>query len=106
MLLPDTPLLEIFLRGSGVYLFIFILLRVVLRREAGTMGVTDLLVIVLVADAAQNAMASDYTSIPDGMVLIATLVFWSFALDWLGFHFRFIQRLVRPASLLLVRDGR
>src|SRR5205085_9001258 len=51
-------------------------------------------------------MASDYTSIPDGMVLIATLVFWSFALDWLGYHVRVIQRFVRPAPLLLVRDGR
>lgn len=55
MLIPDTPLLEIFLRGSIVYLALFFLLRVVLKRESGTLGITDLLVVVLIADAAQNA---------------------------------------------------
>ncbi len=55
--LPNTPLLEIFLRGSLTYLALFFLLRIVLKRESGGMGVTDLLVIVLIADAAQNAMA-------------------------------------------------
>ena len=63
---PDTPLLEIFVRGTIVYLAIFALLRFVLTRQSGNLGVTDLLVIVLIADAAQNAMASEYKSVPDG----------------------------------------
>jgi uncharacterized membrane protein YcaP (DUF421 family) len=70
-------------RGSTVYLTLFFLLRIVLRRESGGMGITDLLVIVLLADAVQNAMAGDYHSVPDGLLLGATLIFWSFALDWL-----------------------
>lgn len=52
--LPGTPLLEIFLKGTLVYLSLFLLLRVVLKRESGTVGVTDLLVVVLLADAAQK----------------------------------------------------
>src|SRR5436190_361643 len=38
---PDTPVLEIFLRGTLVYLALFALLRFVLKREAGTIGITD-----------------------------------------------------------------
>ncbi len=105
-LLPDTPLLEIFLRGSVVYLALFLLLRVVLKREGGALGVTDLLVVVLIADAAQNAMADDYTSIPDGLLLVATIIFWSHALNWLGYRFPRLQRFVRPGPLPLIRDGR
>ncbi len=105
-LLPDTPLLEIFLRGTLVYLALFFLLRVVLKRESGGVSITDLLVIVLIADAAQNAMADDYTSIPDGLLLVATIVFWSYALNWLGYHFPRIQRFVHPPALPLIRDGR
>lgn len=104
--LPDTPLLEIFLRGTLTYLALFFLLRIVLKRESGGMGVTDLLVIVLIADAAQNAMADDYTSILDGILLVATIIFWSHALNWLGFRFPAIQRLVHPRALPLMRDGR
>lgn len=106
MLIPDTPLLEIFLRGSIVYLALFFLLRVVLKRESGTLGITDLLVVVLIADAAQNAMADDYTSLPDGILLVATIIFWSHALNWLGYRFPRIQRLVHPDPLPLIRDGR
>ena len=104
--IPDTPIVEIFLRGSLVYLALFILLRLVLKREAGTVGIADLLVVVLIADAAQNAMADDYTSIPDGLLLVGTIVFWSYALNWLGYRFPRLQRLVHPPPLPLVRDGR
>ncbi len=104
--LPDTPVLEIFLRGSIVYLFLFLLLRIVLKREAGTLGMTDLLVVVLLADAAQNAMAGDYRSLPDGLLLVSTIVFWAFALNWLGYHIPAVNRFVHPPALRLIQNGR
>lgn len=105
MFTPDTPLLEIFIRGSVVYLVLFALLRFVLRREAGSVGITDLLVLVLLADATQNAMANDYTSITDGLILAITILGWSYALDWLGYRFPRVRRLIHPPALPLVRDG-
>jgi uncharacterized membrane protein YcaP (DUF421 family) len=106
ILVPTTPLLEIVLRGSLVYLALFGLLRLVLKREAGGLGVADLLVVVLLADASQNALVDDYASIPDGLLLVATLVFWSHALNWLGYRFPGAERVLRPDPLPLVRDGR
>lgn len=85
---PDVSVLEIFLRGSMMYLAIFFLLRIVLKRQAGTLGMTDLLLITLLADASQNAMAGEYKSVPDGMVLVGTIIFWNYALTGsaLDFH--------------------
>jgi len=99
-------LLEIVLRGTCVYLALFVLLRVVLKRETGGMSVTDLLVVVLIADAAQNAMAGDYTSVPDGLLLVATIIFWSYALNWLGHRFPRIERFIHPPPLPLIENGR
>lgn len=96
--------LEIILRGTVVYLFIFLIFRF-LRRGAGALGITDLLVVVLIADAAQNAMSSDYKSIPDGLILVSTIAFWDYLLDWLVHRFPLMQRLLRPAPLLLIKDG-
>jgi uncharacterized membrane protein YcaP (DUF421 family) len=104
--IPETPLLEIFIRGSLVYLGLFLLLRVLLKRESGTLGITDMLLVVLIADAAQNGMAHDYRSVPEGLFLVATIIFWSWVLNWLGHHFPFFQKLVKPRKLLLVKDGR
>ena len=102
---PDTPLLEIAVRGTVMYLALFVLLRLVLKRETGALGISDLLVVVLIADAAQNGLADDYRSIPDGLVLVATIVFWSWALNWLGYRFPVFQALVHPKPLPLVKDG-
>ncbi len=106
LFLPDTSPIEIFVRGTVMYMALFVLLRVVLKREAGAVGITDLLVVVLLADAAQNAMAAEYTSLPDGVLLVTTIVFWAYALNWLGFRVPLIQRLVHPRALPLVKDGR
>ena len=57
--LPDIPLIEIVLRGSIMYLSLFILLRIILKRQSGTLGITDLLLITLLADASQNGMAGE-----------------------------------------------
>jgi uncharacterized membrane protein YcaP (DUF421 family) len=105
LLVPSVSLLELVLRGSVVYLGILAVMRV-LRREAGELSTADLLVVVLVADAAQNAMASEYHSITEGAVLIATIFGWNYLLDWLGYRFAWVHALLHPAPLLLVRDGR
>ncbi len=76
-----------------------------LKREAGQLGITDLLVIVLIADAVQNAMADEYRSVTNGLILAATLVFWNWFLDVAAFRWRRVRRMVRPAPSLLVRDG-
>ncbi|HLO13346.1 MAG TPA: YetF domain-containing protein [Anaerolineales bacterium] len=104
--LPDTSLLEIILRGSIMYIALFAMLRIVLKRQTGTLGMTDLLLITLLADASQNAMAGEYTSIPDGIVLVGTIIFWNYAFDWLSFRSEWFSRLIEPPPLLLIRNGK
>ena len=102
---PDTSLAEIAVRGTLVYLLLFFILRY-LRREAGALGISDLLVVVLIADAAQNGMAGEYKSVTEGAALVGTIAAWDFFLDWLGFRFPAFGRLLRPAPLPLVQEGR
>ncbi len=102
----ETPVLEIFVRGSVMYIMLFLLLRLVLKRQAGAVGITDLLVIVLIADASQNAMTDDYKTLPDGILLVSTLIFWNYLLEWLGYHFPWFDKLISPSPLLLIKNGR
>jgi uncharacterized membrane protein YcaP (DUF421 family) len=98
--------LELVLRGTAVYWALFALFRFVLRRDAGTLGIPDLLLVVLVADAVQNAMAGGYRSIGEGLLLVATLAGWNWLLDWASFRWRWARRLSEPAPLVMVRRGR
>ena len=97
---------ELVVRGSLIYWFLFLIFRFVLRRDVGSIGVADVLLIVLVADASQNAMTGGYTSVAEGMVLVGTLVGWNYALDWLAFRVPAIERFVEPPPLQLIRRGR
>ena len=104
--LPDVSIFEIMLRGSLMYISLFILLRVILKRQTGTLGMTDLLLITLLADASQNAMAGEYKSLPDGIVLVATIIFWNYLFDWLSFRSEWFARLIEPAPLALIKNGK
>ena len=102
----SVPFAELVVRGSAMFLFLWLLFRVVIKRRVGAIGMADLLVLVIIADAAQNAMAGEYTSITDGMVLVGTICGWNYLLDWLGFRYPRLQRLLEPAPLLVVDNGR
>jgi uncharacterized membrane protein YcaP (DUF421 family) len=103
--IPTGAVAEITLRDTLVYVFLVCCLRF-LPRETGVIGISDLLVMVLIADAAQNAMSSDYKSVTDGAILVATIIGWNYLLDWAGYRLPWFQRFLRPALVLLVKDGR
>jgi uncharacterized membrane protein YcaP (DUF421 family) len=106
MFLPQHSIVELMLRGSVMYLVIFVLLRMVLRRQVGGIGTSDILVIVLIAEVAGNGMSSDYRSVIEGAVLVATMLFWSYVIEWLQFRFPVFERLVRDPKLKLIDNGR
>lgn len=102
----EFPVWHMVLRGTVVYWFLLIVFRFVLRRDIGSMGVADLLFVVLVADASSNAMQGEYRSIGDGLVLLATLIGWNFGLDWLSYRSPAVSRFLEPRPEVLVRHGR
>jgi uncharacterized membrane protein YcaP (DUF421 family) len=98
--------LEVLIRGTLMYWFLFLLLRFVLRRDTGSAGISGILFVVLLGDAAQNAMIGEGHTIGDGGLLIATLAAWNLLLDWLGVHSKLVARLTEAPPILLVRHGR
>jgi uncharacterized membrane protein YcaP (DUF421 family) len=96
---------ELVLRGTAVYWFLFLLFRFVLRRDVGSIAIADVLLLVLIADASQNAMAGGYTSVSEGAILVATIGGWNYLLDWVAFRFPAVRKVLEAPSLVLVRNG-
>ena len=96
---------ELVVRGTAMYLGLMVIVRVLLRRDIGAVGVADVLFVVIIADAAQNAMSGEYKSIADGMVLVGTLVVWNALLDYLSFRSPAFSRLMDSPARPLIRNG-
>ena len=105
LFVPDKPLLQVFIRGTVIYVVIFFLVRLIPNRQVGGVGMNDLLLIVLIASAATNALAGDYKSITNGVVLVGTIVLWSYLFNWVGYRFPLFHRLFHPTPKALIRDG-
>lgn len=88
-----------------MYWFIFVALRIAGRRDLGSLGISSILLLVLIADAASNGMAANYQSVGEGMVLVATLFFWSIFVDRVSYFFPITRPLLSPDRICLVRNG-
>ena len=105
LFVPDKPLAQVMVRGTVIYIVIFFLVRVIPNRQVGGVGMNDLLLIVLIASAATNALAGDYKSITNGVVLVGTIIFWSYLFNWVGHRFPVFHRVFHPTPKPLIKDG-
>ncbi len=103
---PTHSVLELVARGTAMYFLIVLLLRLVMKRQSGGVGRTDILVIVLVAELSGPGFATDYRSVTEGAVLLVTVLFWSYALEWLTYCSPRFERFFAPPTLTLIRDGK
>jgi uncharacterized membrane protein YcaP (DUF421 family) len=98
--------LELVARGTLMYWFLFLLFRFVLRRDVGSIAIADMLLLVLIADASQNAMAGGYETVADGVVLVGTIAGWNWLFDWLSFRYPKLRHLMQAKPLILIQEGK
>ncbi|GAA4069738.1 DUF421 domain-containing protein [Actinomadura miaoliensis] len=102
---PSVPLLEGFVRGTVTFLVLLVFLRLVGQREAGGLGITDVLLVVLVAEAAAAGLHGEAESVTDGVVLVATILFWSVAVDAVAYRFPRVGALLKARPRALIENG-
>ena len=99
------PVWELMVRSTVIYLALLVALRLFGKREVGQFTLTDLVLILLVANAVQPAMTGPDTSLSGGLVIIATLVLVNRAISWARSRVPFFQRLLESPPTVLARDG-
>ena len=103
--IPSVPIWEIVFRTIVVYFAVLVLLRFAGKRELGQMSVADLVVIIVIANAVQNAMNAGDNSLTVGVVAAATLVLMNLIVGRYGSRVPIIGHYVRDEPTLLMQDG-
>jgi uncharacterized membrane protein YcaP (DUF421 family) len=105
MWIVNYTLLEIAARTAVIYLAVLIGLRLTGKREVGQMTPFDLVLLILIANAVQNAMTGPDTSVTGGIVAAGTLLALNFLVSRFVFRNRRLRRLVEGTPTILVRQG-
>ena len=100
-----TAWYEIILRTFVVYIVVLVLLRTAGKRELGQMTPFDLVVILVIANAVQNAMTGGDNSLIGGVIAATTLTLVNIAVGRWGARVPFFRRLVVSEPTLLLQDG-
>lgn len=106
MLSLAIPAWAIVIRTAVIYLAVYAGLRLVGKRELGQMTVFDLVVILLIANAVQNAMVGPDVSLTGGVLAAAVLLLINRIFSGLRLRGEFWGRLLEGVPTMLIHDGK
>jgi uncharacterized membrane protein YcaP (DUF421 family) len=101
----EIPLWEIAARTAIVYGAVLGGLRLAGKRELGQMSPFDLVVVLLVANAVQNAMVGPDSSVTGGLLAAGLLVALDYLLSVLRGHIPWLRKTIEGQPTLLIHDG-
>ena len=106
MLALAIPIWDIMFRAAVIYVAVLVGLRLAGKREMGQMTVSDLVVLLLLANAVQNAMIGPDTSLLGGVVAAVALLASNAAVARLRLRWPRLRRLIEGSPTLLVLRGK
>jgi len=99
------PLFEVVLRSVAVYLFILVAIRLFGKKELAQLSVIDLVFILLISNAVQNAMVGSDSSLSGGLVAALALFATNFVFKKLLYKSNKISEMIQGKSIMLVYEG-
>ena len=101
----ENPIWETIGRGTLFYLSLVVVLRLIPKRETGSISANDMIGLVIVGDLAGEAIGGGTTSGPDLLLLIIVVLGWSYALNLLEYYFPRFRRVAQDTPTLLIYNG-
>ena len=92
--------------SACVYVFIIIAIRIFGKKEIAQLSIIDLVFILLISNAVQNAMVGSDTSLPGGLCAAGTLFIVNYALKYVFYRFPNLSAIVQGDAVMLVYEGK
>jgi uncharacterized membrane protein YcaP (DUF421 family) len=97
--------MDIVLRAFFAFLFVFLLTRLIGRRELRSLEPFDLILLVVVGDLMQQGITQSDMSFTGAVLATGTFAVMVLAVSYLGFRFRRVKPLLEPQPMIVVQDG-
>ena len=97
--------MDIVLRATAMFAIVYVLLRLLGKRELGQMAPFEVVTLVVIGDLIQQGVTHNDFSITGATLAIVTFAFWSVVLGWLAYRFGWMRKLLEGEPRVIVRDG-
>ena len=97
--------MDLVVRAAVIFFFIFLITRIVGRRQLSSLEPFDLIMLVVIGDLVQQAITQSDNSVTGALVVISTVALLSVAVAWVAFRFRGARLITDGEPIILVEDG-
>jgi uncharacterized membrane protein YcaP (DUF421 family) len=98
--------MDLAVRTAIVFLFIFLLMRLVGRRELSNLEPFDLILLIVLGDSVQQGITQDDYSVTGALIVISVFALMQLGVSYLNFRFPRLRPLLDGQPLVLVEDGK
>jgi uncharacterized membrane protein YcaP (DUF421 family) len=102
----SNPYLHVIVSSAVVYIFIILAIRIFGKKELAQLSVLDLVFILLISNAVQNAMVGSDTSLPGGLIAAGTLFLLNYIFKYLMYRSNKLTHLIEGEPVILVSEGK
>jgi uncharacterized membrane protein YcaP (DUF421 family) len=106
MLSIAIPVWELILRGTVVYAFLLVLLRITGKRQIGQLSPFDLVLLLVLSNAVQNSMNGGDNSLVGGLISATTLVALNYGMSYATFKNKKLEALIEGRPQVIIHNGR
>jgi uncharacterized membrane protein YcaP (DUF421 family) len=97
---------DITLRAVALFSFVFLLTRVIGRRELSSLEPFDLILLIVVGDAIQQGLTQDDYSVTGAFIAVGTIAALQVLTSWFSWRFRWARRVLDGDPIVIVQDGK
>jgi len=97
---------DIVFRGIFVFVFLYVLMRMIGRRELSSLEPFDLILLIVLGDAVQQGLTQDDYSLTGAFLAIGTIAIMQVAVSYANFRFPKLRPVLDGEPIVVVQDGR
>ncbi len=97
--------MDIVLRATVIFLALYLLVRLMGKRELGQMTPFELIVLVVIGDLIQQGVTQNDFSLTGAVIAVSTIAFWALVFSWLSYLSPRAERLLEGEPRVIIRDG-
>jgi uncharacterized membrane protein YcaP (DUF421 family) len=98
--------MDIVLRGVAIFIFLYVLMRVIGRRELSTLEPFDLILLIVLGDAVQQGLTQDDYSLTGAFLAIGTIAMLQLSVSFVNFRFPRLRPIIDGEPIVMVQDGK